>query len=318
MNFLESNFWLSVVVPIFNEEENILLLYKRLKSVINSYKYEIIFVNDGSHDKSIKIITELTNMDTNIKLINFTRNFGHEAATTAGVEYSKGDAVVIIDADLQDPPELIEDMINLWHQGYEVVYAERQSRAGESFIKKITAKCFYKFMSSISETNLPENTGDFRLIDKKVVEDFRKLKEKNRFFRGLISWIGYNQIGIKFNREKRNGGKTKYNYRKLFKLSLDSITAFSIKPLSFITYLGFLISILSFIAAIVFIFIKIFYKFPVSGWTSLIVTILFVSGFQISLLGIIGEYIGRMFIEIKGRPLYLIKDIIDLEDKNKM
>ncbi|MGE5474762.1 MAG: glycosyltransferase family 2 protein [Ignavibacteriales bacterium] len=306
---------LSIVVPAFNEQENILELYNRLKNVLIDYSFEIIFVNDGSNDKSEQMISEIANKDSRVKLINFTRNFGHEAATTAGIEYAKGDAVIVLDADLQDPPEIIPKMVDLWQEGCEVVFAQRSKRQGEPLLKKITSHLFYRFLDIISETHIPKDTGDFRLMDRKVVEDFKKLKEKNRLFRGLATWVGYNQTAIEFERQKRFAGKTKYNYFKLFRLALDSITSFSTKPLFFITILGFFISFLSFIAGIIFIFIKLFYQFPVSGWTSLIITILFLNGFQIFLIGIVGEYIGRMFLEVKDRPLYLIRNIVDTEQK---
>lgn len=304
-------FLLSIVVPVFNEEANINALFSRLKPALQPFNYEIVMVNDGSTDNSLSVIMELMKTESSIKLINLTRNFGHEAATTAGVDNTKGDAVVVIDADLQDPPELIPEMINLWKEGYEVVYAQRESREGETWIKKASSKLFYKFMSKLSDIPIPQNTGDYRLMDRKVVDDFKRIKEKNRFFRGLVCWVGYNQIGIMFKREKRHSGKTKYNYFKLLKLSLDSVTSFSSKPLFFITVLGFAISLFSFLLAVFFIFIKIILKFPVSGWTSLIVTLLFINGFQVFLIGLVGEYIARMFIEVKDRPLYLIKEIID-------
>lgn len=309
---------ISVVVPIFNEEDNIQSLYDSLSNVLKEYKYEIIMVNDGSNDCSDNCIKELVEKDPRVKLINFTRNFGHEAATTAGVEYAKGDAVIVIDADLQDPPELILDMIKLWENGYEVIYAQRETRKGETIIKRITASLFYKFLDLISETHIPRNTGDFRLMDRKVVNDFKKFREKNRLFRGLISWVGYRQIGIKFNRNKRHAGKTKYNYFKLFRLALDSITSFSTKPLFFITLVGFMVSLFSFFLGIYFILQKLIFKFPIPGWTSLIVTFLFFNGFQIFLIGIVGEYIGRMFIEIKDRPLYLVEEIVDNQKKNNL
>ena len=202
-------------------------------------------------------------------------------------------------------------MIELWNKGYQVVYAERENRNGETNLKKLTSSLFYKFIAKMSDIDIPKNTGDFRLMDRKVVDDFKKLREKNRFFRGLVSWVGYKQIGIKFNRDKRNAGKTKYNYIKLLRLALDSITSFSTKPLFIITILRFIILFLSIVLAVVFILIKIAFKYPVSGWTSLIITILFFNGLQTFLIGIVGEYIARMFIEIKDRPLYLIDNVID-------
>jgi polyisoprenyl-phosphate glycosyltransferase len=302
---------ISIVVPVYNEESNLNLLYERIcKSLIN-FKIEIIFVNDGSTDNSYNIIIELLKNDEKIKLINFSRNFGHEAATTAGVENCMGDCAIIIDADLQDPPEIIPEMIKLWKNGNEVVYGIRDSRDGETILKKITSNLFYKFIDKFSDTKIPKNTGDFRLIDKKVIEEFKKLKEKNRFFRGLISWTGYKQTGIRFKREKRNSGITKYNYWKLIKLAIDSITSFSIKPLAIITVTGFIVSLISFFLGIFYIVQRIFFKYPGDGWTSIIVLIIFFGGFQIFISGIIGEYIARMFIEVKNRPLYIIKEIID-------
>jgi glycosyltransferase involved in cell wall biosynthesis len=310
-------YFLSVVIPVYNEEENIDFLYKRLHNVLKQFKYEIIMVNDGSTDNTVYKIKRLIKNDSRVKLLNFSRNFGHEAATTAGVEYSNGEAVVVIDADLQDPPELIPAMINLWRQGYEVVYAQRKTRGGETLFKKATSSLFYKFMNIISDIPIPLNAGDYRLMDCRVVADFKNLTERNRFFRGLITWLGYKQIGIQFRRESRHAGITKYSYLKLIKLSLDSITSFSIKPLSLITYIGFFLSILCVLAGIVFIFVKIYMKFPVPGWTSIIVVILFMGSFQIFIIGIIGEYVGRMFIEVKSRPLYITKEVIDADTNKK-
>jgi len=306
---------ISIVIPIYNEQENIKELYNSLSNTLSEQNYEIIFVNDGSTDDSYSIVQEISEKDSKVKLLSFTRNFGHEAATTAGIEYAKGNAIIVMDGDLQDPPELIPDMIKLWQSGYEVVYAEREKREGETILKKITSSLFYKFLDLVSETHIPKNTGDFRLMDRKVVEDYKKLKEKNRLFRGLVSWVGYNQTSIKFKRHKRFAGKTKYNYFKLFRLALDSVTSFSIKPLFFITMVGIFISLLSFVLGLAFVLIKLLLRFPVPGWTSLVVLILLLNGFQIFLLGIVGEYIARMFIEVKNRPLYLIKDIIDSEPK---
>jgi len=313
---LKKEFLLSIVVPVYNEEGNLQKLYDELIETISTYNYEIIFVNDGSMDASKEIIQALILKDSRIKLIDFSRNFGHEAATSAGVIKSKGNAVVIIDADLQDPPELIHKMVDKWQQGYQVVYAIRGDREGEKKFKKFTSSLFYKIMDYMADIQIPRNTGDFRLIDEKVVADFRKLKEKNRFFRGLICWVGYKQTGITFDRLERFSGQTKYNYLKLFRLAMDSITSFSVKPLQVITLFGVILSSISFLLILIFIVIKLFLKFPVSGWTSLIITILFFSGIQIFIIGIVSEYISRMFIEIKNRPLYLIDKIYSKEEKD--
>lgn len=304
-------FLLSVVVPCYNEEENIRAVFERVSAAVKQFDFELLFVNDGSRDNTAEEVRKIIELDGRVKLIDFTRNFGHEAATTAGVEIAKGDAVVILDADLQDPPELIPEMVKLWQEGNQVVYGQRENRKGESLLKKITAKLYYKILSKITDHPIPENTGDFRLMDRRVVDDFKKLHEKNRFFRGLVSWVGYKQTAIRFNRDKRNAGKTKYNYGKLVTLSLDSITSFSTKPLKWITFMGVVVAVLGFIAGIVFIVQKVFWNMSIEGWTSLAVIILFFSGFQIFLIGIVGEYIARMFIEVKDRPLYLVKEIVE-------
>ena len=302
---------ISIIVPVFNEENNIQPLYNELSKILIDTRYELIFVNDGSTDNSVVEICRLLENNNRIKLIDFSRNFGHEAATSAGVDYANGDAAIILDADLQDPPSLIPKMVKLWQEGYDVVYGVRESRDSETFLKKMTSKLFYRCVRLLVDIKIPVDTGDFRLIDRKVINDFKRLPEKNRFFRGLISWIGYKQIGIKFKREKRHSGKTKYNYFRLVRLAFDSITSFSTKPLTFITFIGFLMWFFSLIMVFFFIIMKILYNYSVPGWTSLVVIVLSFSGFQILLMGIMCEYLARMFIEVKNRPLYLINRIID-------
>lgn len=305
---------ISIVSPVYNEEENLLKLYEELIRVANQltkYEYEIILVDDGSKDKSFQIMKELCSKDKNVRAITFTRNFGHEASTTAGLNYCNGDAVIIIDADLQDPPELIPEMLKLWEQGYEIVYAKRKSREGETFLKKFTSKLFYRVFNGFADTKIPEDTGDFRLIDRRVVSDFNNFKEKNRIVRGLISWGGYKQTCIEFNRKKRNAGETKYNYIKLMRLAIDSITSFSTAPLTLIAVIGMFISGFSIALGSVFILFKLFTNIPINGWTSLIVTILFLNGFQIFLIGVVGQYIARISCEVKERPLYLVKEILN-------
>ncbi len=310
---------ISIVVPMYNEEDNISELYDRLNTVmkkLSHLQYEYIFVNDGSFDHTYENLVSIADKDENIIVVNFTRNFGHEAATTAGIINSNGDAVIIIDADLQDPPELIMDMIKKWEEGYEIIYAKRKSRKGETFLKKITSKLFYRVFNMLTDTKMPKDTGDFRLIDRKVANDFKKLKEKNRITRALINWIGYNQTHIFFDRDKRFSGKTKYNYFKLIRLAIDSITSFSTKPLTFIVFTGLLLSLLSFATGIIFILIKLFTSIPINGWTSTVVLVLFLNGFQIFLLGIVGQYIARISVEVKERPLYLIRNIYSTKNNS--
>lgn len=310
---------ISIVVPMYNEEDNISELYERLKSVMKKLpqlQYEYIFVNDGSIDHTYENLVSLADKDENIIVVNFTRNFGHEAATTAGIVNSNGDAVIIIDADLQDPPELIVDMVKKWEEGYEIIYAKRKSRKGETFLKRMTSKLFYRVFNMLTDTKMPKDTGDFRLIDSKVANDFKKLKEKNRITRALINWIGYNQTHILFDRDKRFSGKTKYNYFKLIRLAIDSITSFSTKPLTFIVFVGLLLSLLSFATGVIFILIKLFTNIPINGWTSTVVLVLFLNGFQIFLLGIVGQYIARISVEVKERPLYLIRNIYSTKNNS--
>lgn len=306
---------LSVVIPAFNEADNLNILHERLTKIIAKYDYEIIIINDGSSDGTAQKVKEIIVKDSQVKLIDFSRNFGQEAATAAGLEYAKGEVVVVMDADLQDPPEVIDQMLAKWQEGYEVVYAVRESRRGDRLLKKILSYGFYWFIAKVSDIKIPRNTGDFRLLDRKAVEAFKKLKEKSRLFRGLISFIGFKQTAVYIHRDSRNAGETKYSTLKSAKLAMDGIISFSTKPLSLITFCGILVSLVSIIWGIVLIFIKTFHNFPVPGWTSLMVLILFVSGFQIFLLGILAEYIARILIEVKDRPLYLIKELID-EQKN--
>ena len=309
----------SIIVPIFNEEPVIHELYNRLSSVMKKIDghYELIFINDGSKDKSREFIKEIAKKDITVKLIEFSRNFGHQIAVTAGIDYAKGDAVIIIDADLQDPPEVIPEMIRLWRQGYQVVYGKRIKRRGETVFKKITAKLFYKFLLLMTNIDIPADTGDFRLIDRVVCEAIKQFKEKNRFLRGMVSWVGFKQTAVEFMRDERFAGSTKYPLKKMIKFAADGITSFSYKPLKIATSIGFMTSILSFIYLCVVLFLKIFTLYAILGWASIIAVNLFFNGIILMIIGLLGEYVGRIYDEIKGRPLYLVSEVIGWDEELK-
>lgn len=300
----------SVVVPLYNEEEVILETYSRLKTVMDSIKedYEIVFINDGSKDKTSAMVHEICNKDNNIKFIEFSRNFGHQNAITCGMDFTEGEAIIVIDADLQDPPEVMLDMIAKWKEGYDVVYGQRIERRGETFFKKLTAKIFYRTLKSMTEVDIPVDTGDFRLIDRKVCEALKLVNEKNRYIRGIISWLGFKQTGVQFVREKRFAGETKYPLKKMIKFAFDAIASFSYKPLKLASYFGFVISLVSFIFILVVLYQKLFTATTVTGWASTLAVSLFFNGITLLILGIIGEYIGRIYDEAKGRPLYLVRN----------
>lgn len=301
----------SIIVPMYNEEEVIEITYDRLKQVMDGTEepYELIFVNDGSHDRTVELITMICNFDPSVRLINFSRNFGHQIAISAGMDYAHGEAVVVIDADLQDPPEVILEMIAKWKEGYEVVYGKRLKRKGETIFKKVTAKIFYRTMRIMTNVDIPVDTGDFRLIDRKVCDVLRGLKEKNRFVRGLVSWIGFRQTMVEYEREERFAGETKYPLKKMISFAVDGITSFSYKPLKIATYVGFTLSIGSFLYLIVVIFQKLFTGSTVAGWASIVAVNLLFNGIILMLLGLIGEYIGRIYDESKNRPLYIVRDV---------
>jgi len=286
------------------------MLYSNLSEVLKSLtnNYEIIFVNDGSSDKSIEIIKELSSRNSEVKFLDFSKNFGHQIAVTAGMDFSQGRAIIIIDCDLQDPPELIPKMIEEWKKGYEVVYAVRRKRKGETFFKKFTASLFYMIFSKLTNINMPLNTGDFRLIDRKILDTLKTIRERHRFLRGLISWVGYRQTGVFYDRDKRLAGKTKYPLLKMLKFSLDGITSFSVLPLRIATILGFIISAIAFLVGLYFIWLKISMGKIIQGWATLANSILFLGGIQLIMLGILGEYIGRIYDEVKQRPLYIVRE----------
>ena len=298
----------SIIVPLYNEELVIDESYRRLKKVMDSVKedYEIIFVNDGSKDNTREKVKEMCESDKKIKLINFSRNFGQQAAITAGMDLSQGDAVVVIDADLQDPPEVIFRMIKKWKEGYEVIHGKRIKRDGETFFKRFTAKIFYRILKSITTIDIPLDTGDFKLIDRKVCNSMISISEKNRYVRGLVSWVGYKQICVEFERKDRFAGESKYSLQKMFKLAFDGIASFSYKPLAIAGYLGSL----SFFAGVISIFATIiknmFNQSKTIDFSIIISMNLIMFGITLGCIGIIGQYIGRIFDESKGRPTYII------------
>ena len=301
---------ISIVVPLYNEEKNIRLMHDRLVSSILKItsNFEIIYVNDGSKDNSFLELVKLSKEDERVKYINFSRNFGHQIAVTAGLDYSKGAAVVIIDGDLQDPPEVIPEMYALYKEGFEVVYGQRLIRKGESFLKKITAKYFYRILKKITNINIPVDTGDFRLIDRKIVNDLKNMPEQNKFLRGQIAWLGYRQTSVFFERDERKFGETGYPFSKMLKFALDGITGFSDVPLQFVTKTGIFISFISFLVILYAIFSHFILERTITGWTSLIISSMFIGGVQLISVGIIGEYISRINKNVQNRPLYIVSE----------
>lgn len=299
---------LTVIVPVYNEEVIIEEFYQRMRAVADDIPYDmdLLFVNDGSMDSTLDILLSLQQADPGIRIIDFTRNFGKEVAMTAGLDHADADAVVVIDADLQDPPELIPELIAKWQDGYDVVYAKRLSREGESIVKKSTSKAFYHILQHVSKVAVPEDTGDFRLMSRRAVDALGTLRERNRFMKGLFAWIGYPQAAVSYHRESRPAGKTKWSYLQLWNLAIDGITSFTVAPLKISTYLGLLAAISAFVYGVWIIIKTIFYGEPVAGYPSMMVVILFLGGVQLFSIGIIGEYLGRIFTESKQRPLYLI------------
>ncbi|MFP3666013.1 glycosyltransferase family 2 protein [Priestia sp. SIMBA_032] len=310
----------SIVVPVYNEEEVIHETYRRLTEVMRSTKeaYELLFVNDGSRDRTAEIIKAYSGQDPDVVLLDFARNFGHQIAITAGMDHARGEAVVVIDADLQDPPELILEMIEKWKQGFDVVYAKRTKRKGETYFKKQTAAMFYRFLRAMTDIDIPLDTGDFRLLDRKVCNQMNSIQEKNRFVRGLVSWVGFKQIAVEYERDERLAGESKYPLKKMLKLSMDGITSFSYKPLKLASYAGVTLSGIGFIYLLVVLYLKLFTDSTITGWSSLIVIQLFFSGIILIILGMIGEYIGRIYDETKNRPLYIIREKYQLETRKEV
>jgi len=311
---------ISVVAPLYNEQENIDALFRRLLEVLEALNtsYEIVCVNDGSRDNTLKNLLEYHQRYPQIKVVNLSRNFGKDIAMSAGIDYSQGMAVIPIDADLQDPPELIAEMIEKWQQGYDVVYASRRVRIGESWLKRFTAEGFYQVINKLSRVPIPPNTGDFRLIDRRVVESIKKMPERQRFMKGIFAWVGYKQTSILFDREPRYQGQTKWNYWKLWDFAIDGITSFSFLPLKVWTYVGLIIALVSLVYASFLMLRTIILGIDVPGYASLMVAVLFLGGIQLLTLGIIGEYIGRVYEEVKGRPLYLVRDCYGFENREQV
>jgi len=301
---------LSIVVPAYNEATILSAFHQRLGATLATLSIgsEIIYVNDGSTDDTIKVLHTLRTNDARVAIVDLSRNFGKEIALSAGLDYANGDAVVVIDADLQDPPELIPTLLEHWQEGYDIVYAKRVSRAGETWFKKFSAYLFYRVLRKISPLQIPMDTGDFRLLSRRTVEALKQLRETHRFMKGLFSWIGFPQIAVLYERDPRFGGKSKWNYWKLWNLAIEGITSFSIAPLKFSTYLGSMTALGAFVYALVIIYKTLVFGEPVPGYPSLMVVILFLGGIQLLTLGIIGEYLGRTFVETKQRPLYFVKD----------
>jgi len=301
----------SVIIPVYNEEDNIQLIYNRLTSVMEQLEvsYELIFINDGSKDNTLALVKALANQKSNVKFIDFSRNFGHQIAVSAGIDNAVGETICIIDADLQDPPELIIDMYQKIKEGYDVVYAKRKKRAGDFPPKIWAAKIFYRILAKLTSFPIPVDTGDFRLINKQIVEVLKQMPEKSKYLRGQIAWIGFKQTFVEFDRDPRFGGKSNYTFRKLLKLALDGITGFSDIPLKVVTYFGLLVSIFAFLMSLYVLWGRFISNNHVpAGWASTIISVLFIGGIQMIGIGIIGEYISRMNHDLRNRPLYIIKE----------
>ncbi len=304
----------SIVIPVYNEEELLEVLFTRLKTSLEDLddSWEVILINDGSKDKSLTMLKEFHKRDSRFKVLSFSRNFGHQTAITAGINFARGDAVIIMDADLQDPPEILGKFIDKWKEGYEVVYAVRKKRK-ESAFKKLAYLSFYRLLRSVSDIDIPLDTGDFCIMDRKIVKILNRLPERNRFVRGIRSWSGYRQIGMEYERDKRLAGEPKYTMKKLFKLAFDGLISFSKLPLRIASVMGVAVSALSFLYGIGTFFQKVFTQTTVPGYATTIILITFLGGIQLITIGIIGEYLGRVYDEVKNRPLYILSDVIGFD-----
>ncbi len=308
----------TIVAPVYNEAAILPELYSRIKRVLDTTNesWELVIIDDGSTDGSTETIRKLGEQDSRVRPVIFARNFGHQLAVTAGLDYARGQAVIIIDADLQDPPEVILDMIDKWREGYEVVYAVRAEREGESWFKLFTASLFYRIIYQITDVDIPMDTGDFRLLDRKVVEVIKQMRERHRFLRGMSVWVGFRQIGVEYKRAARFAGETKYPFKKMFKFALDAVTSFSYFPLQLATYLGFFSAGLSILAIPIVVVMRLAGSQAFIGQATTLIAVLFLGGVQLISLGILGEYIGRLYDEAKGRPLYIVSEAPKDEENN--
>lgn len=308
----QSTHLLSVIVPVFNESAVIPTFYERASrafGAIAGFDYELVFVDDGSRDDSYQQLAALASRDPHVRVIKFSRNFGHQIAITAGVDHARGDCVVVIDADLQDPPEVVSRMVDQWRAGFDVVYGVRETREGESTMKLATAALFYRLLTRLTNIQIPTDVGDFRLMSRRAVTELSRLREKDRFVRGLVSWIGFKQTGVLYNRDKREAGETKYPYRKMIKFALDGITSFSTVPLRLATWMGYTSALLA-VLYLVYVLIMRFLGFTIEGWATIMVAMLFLGSVQLICLGILGEYMGRVFNEVKPRPMYVVEELV--------
>jgi dolichol-phosphate mannosyltransferase len=303
----------SIILPCFNEEGNIVEIYEKIKTQIDTigYNFELIFIDDGSTDQTLHTIKSLTRADNRVKCISFSRNFGHQAALKAGFDFCHGDCAITMDADLQHPPSLLAEMIENWEDGFEIVFTLRKDESETGFFKRFTSNFFYKLMNYMSGLNLQKGAADFRLIDRKIIDIFKdQISEYHLFYRGLISWVGFKTKSIEYAPSARHTGKTKYTFMKMLNFALNGITSFSIKPLRLSIIIGFILAFMSFVYAIYAVVASVLLNQTIVGWTSLIFSVLFIGGIQLIFMGIIGEYIGKIFIEIKQRPIYLVKEIL--------
>ncbi|MEB3160525.1 MAG: glycosyltransferase family 2 protein [Synechocystis sp.] len=305
----------SLIIPIYNEEDNIPLLYQRLTAVMDQLGHcELILINDGSRDRSLALIRDLQSQDRRVCYLSFARNFGHQIAVTAGLNFARGKAVIILDADLQDPPELLPALIEQWQQGYQVVYAQRTKRKQESWFKRLTAYVFYRLLQRLADVKIPADTGDFCLMDRQVVDILNAMPERNRYIRGLRSWVGFRQIAVKFERDPRHAGEVKYTFRKSLRLAINSLVSFSIVPLRLATYLGLFSAFMALLMVLLVLYWRLFQvNSPITGLATIVIAILFLGSVQLICIGILGEYIGRIYDEVKGRPLYTLAEVAGFE-----
>jgi glycosyltransferase involved in cell wall biosynthesis len=305
---------ISIIIPVYNEETNIKQAYDRIQKVLTSVPFELLFVDDGSRDRSRRVIERLARADARVKLVALSRNFGHQVALTAGLQYAAGDAVVVMDADLQDPPELIPEMITLWQQGYDVVYGIRTQRPGETVLKRVTAHLFYRLLNLLSEVNIPMDVGDFRLMSRQVVDTLNAMPEYHRYLRGMVAWVGFRQVGIPYIREPRYNGHTHYSWKKMWHLSLDAITSFSVLPLRWVRRIALFVAIVALAASLWLIYFKLAHPHSlVLGWTSEIVTTLWLGALQLGVLGIMAEYLARVVEQGRRRPLFLVDKLANID-----